>query len=67
MNSFFKAQVLTASVLCVLIAVVFDLLLLGVERLLTPWRRAGRTARPRVRTAGGAVGRRPLTASGRRG
>ncbi|MEU4848582.1 ABC transporter permease [Streptomyces gilvosporeus] len=67
MNSFFKAQVLTASVLCVLLAVVFDLLLLGVERLLTPWRRAGRTARPRARKAGGAGGRRPLTASGRRG
>ena len=40
MNSFFKAQVLTASVLCVIIAIVFDLLLLGAERLLTPWRRA---------------------------
>ncbi|WP_053801226.1 ABC transporter permease [Streptomyces rimosus] len=39
MNSYFKAQVLTASVLCVVIAVAFDLLLLGLERLLTPWRR----------------------------
>ncbi|MFE3944492.1 ABC transporter permease [Streptomyces sp. NPDC059118] len=37
--SFFKAQVLTASVLCVLLAVVADLLLLGVQRLLTPWTR----------------------------
>lgn len=44
MNAFFKAQVLTASVLCVVLAVVFDLLLLGVERLLTPWRRASRRA-----------------------
>ncbi|MCX4549149.1 ABC transporter permease [Streptomyces sp. NBC_01387] len=35
----FKAQVLTASVLCVLLAVVADLLLLGVQRLLTPWTR----------------------------
>lgn len=34
--SFFKAQVLTASVLCVLLAVAADLLLLGVQRLLTP-------------------------------
>ncbi|GLX50209.1 ABC transporter permease [Streptomyces hygroscopicus subsp. hygroscopicus] len=42
MNTYFKAQVLTASVLCVLIAVVADLLLLGVERLLTPWTRATR-------------------------
>jgi osmoprotectant transport system permease protein len=31
--------VLTASVLCVVLAVVADLLLLGVQRLLTPWTR----------------------------
>ncbi|MCM1945739.1 ABC transporter permease [Streptomyces sp. G2] len=37
--TFFKAQVLAASVLCVLLAVVADLLLLGVQRLLTPWSR----------------------------
>ncbi|MEW1695380.1 ABC transporter permease [Streptomyces sp. NPDC093249] len=43
MNTYFKAQVLTASVLCVLIAVAADLLLLGAERLLTPWNRRGRT------------------------
>ncbi|MDT0433696.1 MULTISPECIES: ABC transporter permease [Streptomyces] len=42
MNTYFKAQVLTASVLCVVIAVVADLLLLGVQRLLTPWTRAAR-------------------------
>ncbi|WP_406487134.1 ABC transporter permease [Streptomyces phaeochromogenes] len=42
MNTFFKAQVLTASVLCVLIAVVADLLLLGVQWLITPWTRAAR-------------------------
>ena len=45
MNTFFKAQVFTASVLCVLIAVAADLLLLGLQRLLTPWtweRRKGR-------------------------
>ncbi|MFB6814610.1 ABC transporter permease [Streptomyces sp. NPDC056347] len=39
MNTYFKAQVLTASVLCVLIAVAADLLLLLVQRLLTPWTR----------------------------
>ncbi|MFI8766981.1 ABC transporter permease [Streptomyces sp. R-07] len=39
MNTYFKAQVLTASVLCVVIAVAADLLLLGVQRLLTPWTR----------------------------
>ncbi|MFJ5709828.1 ABC transporter permease [Streptomyces sp. NPDC093105] len=38
--TFFKAQVLAASVLCVLLAVAADLLLLGVQRLLTPWSRA---------------------------
>ncbi|WP_436774237.1 ABC transporter permease [Yinghuangia sp. YIM S09857] len=37
----FKAQVLTASVLCVLLAIGFDLLLLLVQRLLTPWERTG--------------------------
>ncbi|MGW0120569.1 ABC transporter permease [Streptomyces sp. NPDC003327] len=40
MNTYFKAQVLTASALCVLIAVAADLLLLGAQRLLTPWTRA---------------------------
>ncbi|MFF8381937.1 ABC transporter permease [Streptomyces sp. NPDC015661] len=39
MNTYFKAQVLTASVLCVVIAVAADLLLLGTQRLLTPWTR----------------------------
>ncbi|MGS2586207.1 ABC transporter permease [Streptomyces hebeiensis] len=39
MNTFFKAQVLTATVLCVLLAVVADLLLLALQRLLTPWAR----------------------------
>jgi len=35
----FKAQILAASVLCVLLAVVLDLGLLGVQRALTPWAR----------------------------
>ncbi|GGT16302.1 MULTISPECIES: ABC transporter permease [Streptomyces] len=39
-SSNFKAQVLTASLLCVLLALAADLLLLGVQRLLTPWARA---------------------------
>ncbi|GAA3821263.1 ABC transporter permease [Streptomyces phyllanthi] len=47
LDSTFKAQVLTASVLCVLLALVADLLLLGLQRLLTPWTRATRT--PRIR------------------
>ncbi|MBT2491462.1 ABC transporter permease [Streptomyces sp. ISL-96] len=52
LDSLFKAQVLTASVICVLLAVVADLLLLGLQRLLTPWTRP-RT--PRIRTRGRAA------------
>ncbi|MGW2325598.1 ABC transporter permease [Streptomyces sp. NPDC001700] len=44
MRGFFKAQVLTASVLCVALAVVADLALLGVQRVLTPWARKRRRA-----------------------
>jgi osmoprotectant transport system permease protein len=40
LQSNFKAEVLTASVLCVLLAVVADLLLLVVQRVLTPWARS---------------------------
>jgi osmoprotectant transport system permease protein len=36
----FKAQVLATSVLCVLLAVALDLLLVGVQRLFTPWARS---------------------------
>lgn len=39
-QSNFRSQVVTASVLCVVLAVVADLLLVGTERLTTPWRRA---------------------------
>jgi len=39
LRSNFRAEVLTASVLCVLLAVAFDLLILGAQRLATPWRR----------------------------
>jgi osmoprotectant transport system permease protein len=38
-RSNFRPQVLTASVLCVVLAVLADLVLVGVERLMTPWRR----------------------------
>ncbi|MCA9686968.1 MAG: ABC transporter permease subunit, partial [Myxococcales bacterium] len=37
----FRAELLAACVLCVLLAVALDLLLVGVQRLLTPWTRAG--------------------------
>lgn len=39
LRSVFRAEVLTASVLCVLLAVVADLSLVGLQRALTPWRR----------------------------
>jgi osmoprotectant transport system permease protein len=42
-DSQFKAQVLTAGALCVVLAVLFDVLLVGVQRVLTPWTR-GRAA-----------------------
>jgi osmoprotectant transport system permease protein len=38
LNSYFKAEALTASVLCVLLAVVADLLIVSIGWLLTPWR-----------------------------
>ncbi|MGO4256563.1 ABC transporter permease [Marmoricola sp. RAF53] len=41
----FKSQVLATSVLCVLLAVTLDLLLVGAQRLLTPWARTGRRKR----------------------
>lgn len=44
-GSNFRAQVLAASVLCVVIAVLADVLLLGVQWLLTPWKHKRRRAR----------------------
>jgi osmoprotectant transport system permease protein len=38
-NNFFKAEILTGTVLCVALALVLDLLLLGLGRLATPWSR----------------------------
>jgi osmoprotectant transport system permease protein len=42
-NNFYKAEILTGSILCVALALVLDLLLAGLGRLLTPWTR-GRAA-----------------------
>ncbi|KQC40315.1 ABC transporter permease [Frankia sp. ACN1ag] len=50
LTSSFKSEVLTASVLCVALAIVADLLLVALQWLLTPWRRGRRTR------AGRAVG-----------
>ncbi|MEV0426979.1 ABC transporter permease [Micromonospora sp. NPDC050495] len=38
-NNFYKAEIMTGTVLCVLLALVLDLVLAGVGRLLTPWLR----------------------------
>lgn len=38
-NNFYRAEILTATLLCVLLAAVADGLLLVLERLLTPWTR----------------------------
>lgn len=41
-NNFYKAEILTGTVLCVVLALVLDLALAGLGRALTPWtRRAG--------------------------
>jgi osmoprotectant transport system permease protein len=38
-NNFYKAEILTGTILCVALALVFDLVLAVVGRLLTPWSR----------------------------
>lgn len=42
LNSFFRAQVLVACILCVVLALVADVLLLAVQRAVTPWQRGAR-------------------------
>jgi osmoprotectant transport system permease protein len=41
-NNFYKAQILTATLMCVLLALVLDLILAGAGRLVTPWMRRSR-------------------------
>src|SRR5215218_7369692 len=41
--NFYRAEIVTGAVGCVLLALTFDVLLAGVERLLTPWSRAVRS------------------------
>ncbi len=38
-NNFYKAQIATAALICVLLALVLDLLLVALTRALTPWTR----------------------------
>lgn len=39
-NNFYKAQIATAALICVLLALVLDLLLVALTRALTPWMRS---------------------------
>jgi len=41
----FRAELMTASVLCVVLAVLLDLVIVGTQWLLTPWTRGGVAAR----------------------
>lgn len=41
-NNFYKAEILTGTVLCVALALVLDVLIAGAGRLLTPWAARGR-------------------------
>ncbi|MCL9761144.1 ABC transporter permease [Frankia sp. AiPa1] len=61
LNESFKSEVLTASVLCVALAIVADLLLVIVQWLLTPWRhhrrrQPSRTSQPSRAPRGDARG-----------
>nr|BFE67332.1 hypothetical protein GCM10020092_006330 [Actinoplanes digitatis] len=38
-NNFYKAEIMTGTILCVGLALVLDLLLAGLGRVLTPWTR----------------------------
>ncbi|WP_336705975.1 ABC transporter permease [Oerskovia sp. USHLN155] len=68
-RSSYNAQIMTATLLCLLLAVVLDLLLLLLGRVLTPWSRTrapGSTARPTGRgTTEAAVAQAAETASER--
>jgi osmoprotectant transport system permease protein len=41
-NNFFKAEITTGTILCVLLALLLDLILIGTGRVLTPWTRRAR-------------------------
>jgi osmoprotectant transport system permease protein len=41
--NFYRAEIVTGAIACVLLALVADLLLAGVERVLTPWTRTARS------------------------
>jgi osmoprotectant transport system permease protein len=37
----FRSELVTAAVLCVLLALILDVVLVATQRMLTPWARAG--------------------------
>ena len=41
-SNFYRAEIVTGAVGCVLLALVADVLLAGLERVLTPWTRVAR-------------------------
>jgi osmoprotectant transport system permease protein len=43
-DNFFRAQILTATLACVALALIAEALLLGIERWATPWARSRRRA-----------------------
>ncbi len=45
LNRFFPTPIILGTTLSVLLAIVVDLAFVGIERMLTPWRRRGSTAR----------------------
>ena len=50
-----RAEVVTASICCILLALVADLLLLGLQHALTPWTHARSAAVPEESTTGDAM------------
>jgi osmoprotectant transport system permease protein len=42
-NNFFRAEIMTGTVLCVGLALLLDLLLAGLGRVLTPWQQRARS------------------------
>jgi osmoprotectant transport system permease protein len=41
-NNFYKAEIITGTIMCVLLALVLDLFIAGVGRVLAPWTRSAR-------------------------
>ena len=64
-NTNFRAELMTAAVLCVLLAVLLDAVIVVAQRVLTPWTAAGRCSHDRLRRHVG-LPHRPRQLDGRR-